>query len=111
MPSMEVRYLTVYDRGRKPIAPPKPTVGSLYPDRALAVFDPAPGDGWTFAEFSYRKAGDTWTVRPLIPKPGRSYQMSGLTADSDYECRVRYRNEFGFGPFSDLTPFHTKPAA
>ena len=109
MPSMELRYLTVYEEDAPPKKPAKPTISAITATGATATCTP-PRTKWIKMEVQYRKAGGSWFQVVNIINNWNRYVMTSLASDSDYEIQVRFKNDFGFGPWSDSATFHTLAA-
>ena len=103
MPSMELRYLTLYKKKTPPPVPvPKapavPAVGAITDTSVAFTFAKNGADVVTGFDAQYRKQGDSaWTAKAGVVSPA---SITGLVASTAYEIQVRAKNASGAGPYS-----------
>ena len=98
--------VNVTDRNEPPGKPSVPAVGpaSTGGHTALRVSWNAPsnrGPAITGYDVEYRKNGTGSWLNYNVIVSGTGAAISGVTPDSDYQARVRARNQEGAGPWSD----------
>ena len=103
MPSMELRYLTLFKKKTPPPVPvPKapavPVVGAITDTSVAFTFVKNGADVVTGFDAQYRKTGDTvWIAKAAVTSPAT---ITGLVASTGYEIQVRAKNTGGVGPYS-----------
>ena len=96
--------ITVADKAEPPPAPDAPSLTAVSPSSLIAAWTaPQVPDGAppvTGYDLEYRAAGsDTWTDAGHAGA-GTAATLTGLSADTAYEARVRARNDEGVSPWS-----------